>query len=225
MNMRGLAVVLALAIAAAPPSPAHAEPSDGALVGVGLALAPPTYVLGVATHEGTHALAAKLMGAEVTRITLWPGRDPRTGAFHFGQTGIRGLRGDGKLAAFLVAPKVVDLALLGGFAALLYAGGGPDDGAAWPANRYGQLALTVLATGWWVDFAKDVLSFSRHNDAVRVMTLAGLTTELRRLPARLAYLAADVGLGLLVWQGYRRVFAEPASSDAAFTLPLARAAF
>ena len=108
---------------------------------------------------------------------------------------------------------------------MLYAGGGPGDGAAWPGNHYGQLALTVLATGWWVDFAKDVLSFSPHNDAVRVMTMAGLTTELRRLPARLVYLAADVGLGLLVWQGYRRVFAGDATTPAGFTLPLASVAF
>ena len=38
---------------------------------------------------------------------------------------------------------------------------------AWPHNRYGQLTLTVLATGFWVDFSKDVVLFSATNDVVK----------------------------------------------------------
>lgn len=226
------ALVLALTLAGlSRPAPARADLSDGELVAAGLAMAPPTYVLGVTVHEGSHALIARLLGARVVDFTILPGRDPISGAFHFGRTRVRGLAGSDELGAFFLAPKVTDLAMLGGFAALLYAGGGADDGAAWPSSRVGALALTVLATGFWVDFAKDVLAFSRHNDVNKAMSLAGLTTEWRRLPVRLAYLAADVALGVLVWQGYRRVF-WPSSEAAArairpgtTTIPLLTASF
>ena len=56
--------------------------------------------------------------------------------------------------AFYIAPKITDALLLGGFAALVLT-------VAWPNNRYAQLALTVFATGLWIDFSKDVLLFSR----------------------------------------------------------------
>lgn len=225
--------MLALALGlAARPTPARAELSDGELVAAGLAMAPPTYVLGVTVHEGSHALIARLLGARVVDFTILPGRDPISGAFHFGRTRVRGLTSTGELGAFFVAPKVTDLAMLGGFAALLYAGGGADDGAGWPSSRPGALALSVLATGFWVDFAKDVLAFSRHNDVNKAMSLAGLTTEWRRLPVRLVYLAANVALGALVWQGYRRVFWPDVESAAARTaaptaasLPLLTGAF
>ena len=39
---------------------AEADPSNATLVYVGLALAPPDYVLGVTLHESTHALAANV---------------------------------------------------------------------------------------------------------------------------------------------------------------------
>jgi len=85
--------------------------------------------------------------------------------------------------------------MLGGFAALLFTG-------AWPHNRYGQLALTVLATGWWVDFSKDVVLFSRTNDVVKVLDLWCMTGW-RQVPARLVYAGAVVGLGLVVAHGLR----------------------
>ena len=222
-----MTLVIAVALATAPRR-VSAEPSSGRLIGAGLAMAVPTYVLGVATHEGSHAVVARLLGARVVAFTILPGRSPTTGAFHFGQTRVRGLSGRGELAAFFTAPKVTDLALLGGFAALLWAGGGRSDGAWWPDNRYGGLALTVLATGCWVDFAKDVLAFSPHNDVNKVMSLAGLRTEWQRLPVRLAYAAANAALGALVWQGYRRVFWPDDSTAArvggaptdAFALPV-----
>jgi hypothetical protein len=217
--IRRAAAALALIATAAPT--ARAEPSDRALVLTGLALAPPTYLDGVSLHEGSHALAAVLAGATVDSLHLFPpGRDPSTGTFRFGWTYVRGLRSDGARLAFYVAPKVTDAALLGGFAALAFTG-------AWPGNRYGQLALTVFATGLWVDFSKDVVLFAPTNDVVKVLDLAGLTGW-RELPARLGYAGMVIGLGLIVAHGYRRTFDPPSAAAAATTprlVPLAAIAF
>jgi hypothetical protein len=185
-------------------------------------MAPPTYLIGVTLHEGSHALAAVAVGATVDVLHLFPpGRDPSTGTFRFGWTYVRGLRTPGERTVFYLAPKLTDAALLGGFAALAFTG-------AWPSNRYGQLALTVFATGLWVDFSKDVVLFAPTNDVVKVLDLAGLTGW-RELPARLAYAGMALGLGLIVAHGYRRTFdaASSASSPAAMPriVPLAAIAF
>jgi hypothetical protein len=153
----------------------------------------------VSLHEGSHALAAKLVGGRVEALRLFPpGRDPVTRTWRFGWTHARGLRSRGDRIAFYIAPKITDAVLLGGFAALVFSD-------AWPGNRYGQLALTVLATGLWVDFSKDVVLFARTNDIVKVFDLWCLTGW-RQVPARLAYAAAIVGLGVVVARGYERTF-------------------
>ena len=184
---------------------ARADPSDRTLVVTGLALAPPTYLLGVSLHEGSHALAAELVGASVDSLHLFPpGRDPSTNTFRFGWTYVHGLRSRGDQVAFYIAPKITDAVLLGGFAALVFTD-------AWPHNRYGQLGLTVLATGWWIDFSKDVVLFARTNDVVKVFDLSCMTSW-RQLPARLVYAAVSVGLGLIVTHGYERTFDRPATA-------------
>ena len=198
--MRAALVVLAIA---ALPATARAAPDDQDLVIAGLVMAPPTYVIGVVTHEGTHGIAAKLVGAEVVSMSFLPGRDPDTGAFHFGLTRVRGLRGTGERVFFYIAPKIVDVALLGGFAGLVLTD-------AWPSNRYGQLALTVLATGFWVDFSKDVLAFRKSNDVVKIFDLWCIHGVGRQLGARLLYAGAIAGLGYLVFRGYDRTFTDPA---------------
>lgn len=196
LAMRALLAGLGIALAA---SRAGAEPSNERLVYTGLALAPPTYLVGVALHEGSHALAAKLVGAEVLDVHLFPpGRDPKANKFRFGWTYVRGLRGKDERIFFYVAPKLTDAALLGGFAALVLTD-------AWPSNRYGQLALTVFATGLWVDFSKDVLAFSRHNDVVKVFD-QWCMTGWKQVAPRLLYAGAAIGLGAIVAHGYRRTF-------------------
>jgi hypothetical protein len=219
---RSAALAAAIAgalIALAPsPRPAAAEPSTGALVGVGLALSLPTYAIGVSLHEGSHALAAKLVGAQVLSISVLPGRDS-TGAFHFGLTRVRGLSSPAEKHFFYLAPKLTDTLLLAGFSGLVLTD-------AWPENRYGQLALTVFATGLWVDFTKDVISFSPANDIVKVMTLAGLKTEWQRLPVRLGYAAISAALAYSVVRGYQRTFDdEPSSSAPRLLLPVLSARF
>ena len=212
------AVVIAAALVAA--RPARAEPSDRALVLTGLALAPPTYLAGVSLHEGSHALAGYLAGGTVDVLHLFPpGRDPTTHTFRFGWTYVHGLRTRNAKVAFYLAPKVTDAALLGGFAALVGTG-------AWPHNRYGQLALTVFATGLWVDFAKDVVLFAPTNDVSRVFDLWCMTGW-RQLPARLVYAGMAVGLGLIVARGYERTFdrSTPAQAPVTLIVPLTMTAF
>lgn len=177
---------------------------------VGLALAPADYMLGVALHEGSHALMATVLGAEVEQLHLFPpGIDPRSQTFRFGWTYVRGLDSRPAKVAFYLAPKLTDAVLLGGFAALVFSD-------AWPHNKYGQLALTVAGTGLWIDFAKDVVLFSPHNDVSKAFANWCLTGW-RQVPARLAYAALDVGFGLIVARGYQRLF-EATHTQAAMPL-------
>jgi hypothetical protein len=200
------------------PTAAAAEPSNDTLVYVGLAMAPVTYVAGVSLHEGTHALAAKLVGADVDELHLFPpGIDPHAHVFRFGWTYVHGLHTKGDQVFFYLAPKLSDALLLGGFAALVFTD-------AWPKNRYGQLALTVGATGLWVDFAKDVVLFSPQNDVVKAFDLWCLHGW-RHVAARLAYAAADVGLALVVARGYERTFDRSSPAAAALVLPVWSARF
>lgn len=211
------ALVIRVAVVLLVARTAHADPSNRTLVLTGLAMAPPTYLLGVSLHEGSHALAAMLVGASVDTLHLFPpGRDPSTNTFRFGWTYVHGLRSRGDKVAFFIAPKLTDAALLGGFAGLVFTG-------AWPHNRYGQLALTVLATGWWVDFSKDVVLFAKTNDVVKVFDLWCMTGW-RQVPARLVYAGVAVGLGLIVARGYERTFDRP-EVTMPLVLPLVTTAF
>jgi hypothetical protein len=217
-----LAALVVVAVATLRCAVAHGEPSNRTLVLTGLVLAPPTYLVGVTLHEGSHALAAVLVGATVDHLHLFPpGRDPSTHTFRFGWTYVHGLRGPGDQLTFYLAPKVTDAALLGGFAALVFTG-------AWPHSRYGQLALSVFATGLWVDFAKDVVLFAPTNDVSKALEIAELTGW-RQLPARLVYAGAAVGLGFIVAHGYQRTFERDRTRAdamaAALSIPLVRGSF
>jgi hypothetical protein len=155
-----------------------------------------------------------MVGATVDSLHLFPpGRDPSTKTFRWGWTYVHGLRSDGQRTAFYIAPKVTDAALLGGFAALVFTG-------AWPHNRYGQLALTVFATGLWIDFSKDVVLFSPTNDVVKVFDLWCMTGW-RQLPARLVYAGLVVGLGFIVARGYERTFDRTPDTSPTAIAPLA----
>ena len=213
--MRTLIVLAALTATAA------AQPDNTRLVEVGIAMAPVDYLAGVALHEGSHALGAKLVGATVDELHVFPpGTDPHAKVFRFGWTYVHDLHTTGDRVTFLIAPKVTDTALLGGYAALVLAGG-------WPDNKYGQLALTVAATGLWIDFAKDVVLFSPQNDVTKILNLWCMTGW-RQVPARLVYAAMDVGLGYIVLRGYERLFDRndpPVGAVTPLILPLTRLAF
>jgi hypothetical protein len=177
-----------------------ARPSDGALVLAGAGMAVPTYVLFVVLHEGAHAVAAQTFGAEVTGFHILP--NVRDGHFFFGYTEWRGSLSPAALAVTLLAPKATDAVLLAGYAALVAAGG-------LPANHYGKLGLTVVATGAWIDFARDVVAFRSVNDTMRVYALGGLTRERQRLPWRLLHALVAAAAAIPICQGYRQTFARP----------------
>jgi len=203
---------LAAALLCAATAPARAEPSDRALVYGGLAMALPDYALGVTVHEGSHAVAGWMVGAELTELHLWPGRNPYNGAFQFGWTRVRGLDGDGARRFFLVAPKITDSVFLGAWATLYATDTMPD-------NRWGHLTIQVLATGFWVDFAKDVLVFSPHNDVNRIYSSLGLDTEWKKLPARLLHAAVSAGMAYYLYLGWRDLFTENDEATSAVREP------
>ena len=133
MSARGaravtMAIAAALAVTAVTPRFARAEdgPADTRLVVVGLTLAVPTWALGTVIHEGSHVVAAKLVGGTVVGFRPWPAKDKRSGVFQFGLTQVRGLSGDGEKFFFYIAPKLTDLVMLGGYIAMYETGAYPD---------------------------------------------------------------------------------------------------
>ena len=113
--------------------PVRAEPSDETLVLVGAGMALLNYVIGVSLHEGSHALAAKLVGADVDELHLFPpGIDPHVHVFRFGWTYVHGLRSRRAHELFYLVPKLTDVAL---------ARASPRSSStrAWPANKYRSL--------------------------------------------------------------------------------------
>jgi hypothetical protein len=194
-----IAPLFAVALA---PSVADADPPESEhLVLAGAGMAVPTFFLGTFLHEGSHAAIASAFGAEITRFVMWPSRHPVTRTFYFGYVEYRGRLTPAERALFLVAPKLTNIALFSGYAALVAT-------ETLPSNRYGQLALAVFATGLWVDFSKDVFAFRRQNDMVRFYSLAGLRSEGARLPLRLANAALSVAGAFLLYRAYEDVFAD-----------------
>jgi len=214
--MRRLMMFLVIATAVwAGPKVAAAEdrPSDRNLVLAGMAMAVPTYFLELSVHEGSHALMAKALGADLVAFSLVPGFHPKTGTFYLGYTTVRGLRTDRQRAMFLMAPKASNSILLGGFA-LMHA----TDSL--PNNYYGRTAVLVLATGFWVDFSRDILAFSKHNDTVKIYNMLGLDTELKRLSGRLVHLGLSVVMGYSIYRGYEELFEDSTPTSQPLLLPM-----
>ena len=213
--------MLALAAWLAAPRAARADdrPETSHLVWAGVGMALPTYVIALVAHEGSHALTAKLVGADVTHVRLLPGVNPRDGKFYFGYVGVRGLTARGDRVWFVLAPKLVDLAVLGAYGAAVLTDHTPE-------NAYGGLALAVLATGFWVDFSKDIPAFWRHSDIVKLYDTVGATTELRRLPLRILHAGLSAAAAYTIVRGYQDVFDDDdGDGAAALVLPLALGTF
>src|SRR6185295_1935661 len=96
---------------------------------------------------------------------------------------------------------ITDLVLLTGYSLMV----GFD---ALPENDYGKLALTVFATGTWVDFSKDIISPFGSNDLVKIHNLYGRTSEWQRLPYRLLHLGVSAAAAYFVVRGYQEVFED-----------------
>jgi hypothetical protein len=201
-----VALATAAALAMMMERPARAErPDTGHLVLAGITMAPVSYAIGVTVHEGSHALAATALGLDVTSMRLVPGIHPRTRRFYFGWVDVRGVRTTRQRALFLAAPKASGAVLLGAYAALVLTG-------AMPENRYGRLALAVVATGTWVDFSRDVVAWWPHNDTVRVYDAIGARTEWQRAPWRLLHAGLAALAAVPVVVGYRGVFEDDAAT-------------
>lgn len=195
---------------------ASADPSNERLFWTGAAMAPPTYLIGVTLHEGSHALAAEIVGANVDKVHLFPpGVDPMVHKFRFGWTYVSGLRTRGQRIFFYLAPKITDALFLAGYTALLF--------TAFPDNKYGQLALTVGATGFWVDFSKDLVLFSPQNDVTKGLH-GWCMYGIKQLPARLVYGVAVAGFGYVVARGYQKTFTEQPTTST-MTMPLVTGTF
>lgn len=220
--MRRIAVVLfALAtLLVSTNARAGDRPETEHLVLAGAGMAVPTYFLGVIIHEGSHAVAARSFGATITRFQILPGRHPKTGVFYFGYASWRGRLTRGELAFTLLAPKLTDALMLGGYTVLWATDNLPD-------NAYGGLALAVLATGFWVDFTKDVfLHWRPTNDVTRVFHQYGKKSFWSQLPGRLVYAGLSAAGAYVVLRGYQKVFSdEDDPSRAVFLVPLVQSRF
>ncbi len=200
MRRAGVALALAIAVTLAAPRPARAiddEPDDKWLVLAGAGMAIPDYVYGVFQHEGSHALWAKLFGAHIVKFHLLPGM--ADGHFYFGYTQWRGDLTRNQIAWVLVAPKLPDVLLMTGFSLLV-------GFHALPKNDYGALALTVIGTGAWVDFSKDMFSWNDGGDLVKIHNLYGRRSEWQRLPYRVVHFAISAGFAYFLTRGYLEVF-------------------
>jgi hypothetical protein len=180
-------------------------------------MAVPTYFLGVAVHEGSHALMAKAFGAELLEFSVVPGLYGPNKNFHFGYTRVLGLQNDRQRTYFWLAPKFVDATLLAAYSALVLT-------ETLPENHYGQLSFAVLASGFWIDFSKDVIAFWPSNDVVKAMNANGYTSEATRWPWRLVYAGLSAASAAVLWRGYQDLF-EKEPSQVPFILPLLGASF
>ncbi len=162
-----------------------------------LLLIPLVYIVGVALHEGAHALAAKLMGLEVVRMTLWPGKYPRNGAFHFGRTDVRGLAtlSRERQQLFYLAPKILNLVVLLVFTWL--------ELLAWPGSEPFRLVLAVIALGQWVDFSKSLLTHSTADDVVLALALSHAVSREEQAPVRRHYLGMSLAMAYPVVMAFR----------------------
>jgi hypothetical protein len=194
-----------LAVSAAAPEARAEAPDDGDLVLAGLAMAPAVYFMGVVSHEGSHALAGLINGARVTRFKILPGRFGPKKRFYFGYTRVAGYMTTGERIFFWLAPRITDAIMLGGYSALVLTGTVPE-------NRYGRLALAVVATGFWVDFSKDIVAFWPGNDLVKSYNAMGLDREIERLPLRVGHAALAVAGAYVLSRGYRGAFEDDAAA-------------
>lgn len=199
-------LVIALLASLAVPRAAradHERPETEHLVLAGAAMALPTYWINLVIHESTHALVAKVYGATITRFQLLPGKHPRTGDFYFGYVEYRGHLTVRQKTVFFLSPKMVDVAMLSGYAALVFTDSLPHD-------HWGKLPLVVLATGFFLDLSKDLLGgIWSETDVDKALARNGITTWRGRLPWRLLHVAVSAAAGYVVYRGYRDLFEDP----------------
>ena len=175
-----------------PPTP----PSAWQLVLEGAALALPDYVLQLAMHEGSHALAAVILGGEVTGMELLPKRVD--GTIRFGETTWKGNFTPTETAVTLLAPKILDMGLIAAYTALLHSD-------AYPSNKHVQLTLLVVATGAWIDFSKELVLRDSTRDLPQIFETLGIPED-KQWPYQIAYGALSLAGAFQLGQGFYRLF-------------------
>lgn len=105
-------------------------------------------------HEGSHCAAAAMTDVGCWSMRPWPQRFQ--GQLVFGATDWGPAQGKTG-ATILLAPKAVDLAMLGGYAATLGLG-------ALPENKHARLALTIAALGAEIDFLHPLVLPNDNDD-------------------------------------------------------------
>ncbi|MBI3556464.1 MAG: hypothetical protein HY074_09395 [Deltaproteobacteria bacterium] len=195
------------------------------IVALGSLMAIPTYVLGVTWHEGSHAVAAELMGGNVTEFSILPEHHPIDGHLTFGHTNYNsgkicggGTDGNGVLQLtyycpfstgkdvfITVAPKITDLTLMGFYTAL-------NETNHLPSNLYARIAMSSIAVGAWVDFSKDLLATSNYDDVNRVYKLLGQNPHDKTNPYALTYLGLTAISGAGVGRGVYKLLTRREAS-------------
>ncbi|MBI3555849.1 MAG: hypothetical protein HY074_06275 [Deltaproteobacteria bacterium] len=184
-------------LAAAQPAPVKKEPGALQLVLEGVAMSIPEYILGVAKHEGSHALAVVIVGGKVTGMDLIP--KMYNGSIRFGETSWQGTFTPAQDAFVDMAPKITDLTVMAAYTAALETG-------FYPENKHLQLLLLVVATSAWVDFSKDIFTKNPDNDTVKAWNDFGITTESQRLPYRILWGALAAGGAIEIGRGFYKLF-------------------
>lgn len=213
-----LAPLLARAQELPPPEPprqtAEAEeaprmPSRRALLIGGGAMLGAEYFAGMLQHEASHWVAARLAGIEGVRLRLFP--KIVEGHLLFASTWFEDPSWREKLsrrehALFLLAPKLPNVLVLGGYALLL-------ETHRLPRNPWARLALTVYAAGNWIDFSKELFYSTRLNDLSKLYALYGLEEKGARHVLRLGHLLLAAGAGYEVGKGLYQLFRAGGNSS------------
>ncbi len=179
------------------------KPSNSVLLQTAALLAVPTYFLGVTMHEGSHALAAKALGADDVSITILPTRTNK-GMFALGKTHIGSFPGEtvDKDFVWVLAPKATDLLIMGIYSGILESGN-------MPKNKWAQLSLSMLGTLALLDFSKHIFATDPNNDMVWIYEKMGAKNESEKLPYRLIHTSLAIGGAIEVGKGWYRLLKGP----------------
>jgi hypothetical protein len=202
--MKSLLILALLSAAFADePCEKHDQPGPLSLIAVGSLLALVDLPLGTAIHEGSHALSAKAFGADILEFDITPGFEQTSAGekWFWGYARWTPVLSENERIVTYLAPKLTNLVLLGGYAALL-----ETDNL--PKNKWAQLPLTVLATGQWIDFSKDIFATHKARDVTKIYNLLGAETEGERLKYRLIHGGLSVAAGIEVGRGIYKLFRD-----------------
>jgi hypothetical protein len=148
----------------------------------GVAMAPFALVLGTTIHEGSHALAAKAYGAEITEFRVIPFYDEERKRSYFGRTGYN--YGDKEVsdsdrAWVSSAPMFTDAALISVCSGLAFSG-------TLPKNKWAKTGLTVFCLLPTIDFINHIRATSEYADLVKIeKTIAKYNPNISESDARL----------------------------------------